>query len=301
MVSIIVCTYNRAHYLAETLSHLRSQNADVAVFEVVLIDNNSTDHTKDICDEFLAQNSDFPFRYIAETAQGLSHARNRGIKEAKGDILTFIDDDAFAQSDFVAAISQYFSENKDTIAIGGKIIPKYEEESPRWMSKHLLPLVAALDMGDDTKPFPKGKFPIGANMSIRKEAFEKYGGFDVNLGRKGDALEGSEEKDLFFRIMKSGAKIIYLPLAIVHHIIPAKRVAFDYISKQAIGIGKSESIRTIQQGKSSYLKFLIGELVKWIGTIVLSLMYLFTFAPAKSLMLIRFRFYVTYGIFNHSQ
>ncbi len=296
MVSVIVCTYNRAHYLAETLSYLLRQNASIDTFEVLLINNNSTDTTEEICTQFSAENPTFPFRYIVETTQGLSHARNRGVKEAKGDVLTFIDDDAFAQADFVAAISQYFLENKEIIAIGGKIIPKYEEKAPRWMSKHLLPLVAALDMGDRTKPFPKGKSPIGANMSIRKEAFEKHGGFDVNLGRKGNALEGSEEKDFFFRLTKAGATVVYLPQAVVHHIIPAKRVSDDYIKNQAIGIGKSERIRTQQQGR--FFTFLLGEAIKWTGTLVLSIGYLFTLRPTKARMLIKFRINVTRGIIS---
>lgn len=294
MVSVIVCTYNRAHYLAETLAHLLGQSASIDTFEVVLINNNSTDHTEDICDQFVTENPSFPFRYIIEKAQGLSHARNRGIKEAKGDILTFIDDDAFTQPNYVQVITDHFKANPKTTAIGGKIIPQYEEEAPKWMSKFLLPLIAALDMGDEVKVFPKGKFPIGANMSIRKEAFKKHGDFDVNLGRKGESLEGSEEKDLFFRLIKAGAKITYLPQAGVHHIIPAKRVSMDYIKKQAVGIGKSERTRTQQQGH--LFSFLIGEVFKWAGTLVLSLGYLMMFKPAKASMLIRFRTYVTTGI-----
>lgn len=294
MVSVIVCTYNRAHYLAETLAHLLRQSAAKESFEVVLINNNSTDHTEEICNHFATENPEFSFRYIIEKAQGLSYARNRGIKEAKGTILTFIDDDTFVQPDFVEVITNHFSQHPNTIAVGGRIIPKYEKEAPRWMSKFLLPLVAALDMGDEVKAFPKGKFPIGANMSLRKEAFEKHGNFDVNLGRKGLSLEGSEEKDFFYRLIKARAMIIYLPQAVVHHIIPAKRVSMDYIKDQAIGIGKSERIRTQQQGQ--LFSFLIGEVIKWAGTIVLSLGYLMILKPAKASMLIKFRAYVTTGI-----
>jgi glycosyltransferase involved in cell wall biosynthesis len=296
MVSVIVCTYNRAKYLLETLTHLLKQGADASSFEVLLINNNSTDDTEEICNEFSANNPGFPFRYIVENSQGLSHARNRGIKEAKGDILTFIDDDAFAAPNFIEFIAEYFHKNESTAAIGGKIIPRYEESTPKWMSKYLLPLVAALDLGDEIIPFPNGKFPIGANMSIRKEVFDKYGVFDVNLGRKGDALEGSEEKDLFFRILKSGASINYLPDAVVHHIIPAKRVSQEYIRRQAIGIGKSERIRTKQLNQ--YPSFLLGEVMKWAGTVALSCMYLLKLQPAKASMLIRFRANVTRGIIN---
>ena len=298
MVSVIVCTYNRAHYLAETLAHLLQQNISLNSFEIVLINNNSTDHTESVCNQFSSQNPDFPFRYILEVIPGLSYARNRGIKEAKGEILTFIDDDAFAQPDFVKTIAKYFSKNANTIAVGGKIIPKYEGKPPKWMSKYLLPLVAALDMGNEIKVFPKGKFPIGANMSIRKEAIEKYGSFDVNLGRKANELEGSEEKDFFFRLGKPKAKVVYLPQAVVYHIIPAKRISFEHIKKQAIGIGKSERIRTLKLGQVAYIKFLFAEILKWGITFGLSCMYLSMMKPIKSGMLIRFRFYVTKGIIS---
>lgn len=296
MISVIVCTYNRAHYLADTLDHLLHQSAALSNFEVLVINNNSTDDTEGICKQFSIKNPDFPFRYIVEMAQGLSFARNRGIKEVNGDVLTFIDDDAFAQVDFIKHLHEHFESHAQTMAIGGKIIPKYEDGEPRWMSRYLLPLVAALDMGDRIKPFPKTKFPIGANMSMRKEVFDDYGTFDVNLGRKGSALEGSEEKDLFSRITKSGTNIMYIPQAVVHHIIPSKRVSLNYIKNQAIGIGKSERTRTLQQGQSNYLLFLMGESIKWAGTIVLSIYYLLKLKPAKAGMLLRFRTYVSKGI-----
>jgi len=296
MISVIVCTYNRAHYLADTLDHLLHQSAAIDDFEVLVINNKSTDDTEDVCTQFSTKNPAFPFRYIVEMAQGLSFARNSGIKEAKGDVLTFIDDDAFAQVDFIKHIQEHFESNAQTLAVGGKIIPKYEDGEPRWMSKYLLPLVAALDMGDKIKPFPKSKFPIGANMSMRKEVFDDYGIFDVNLGRKGSTLEGSEEKDLFSRITKSGANIMYIPQTVVHHIIPPKRVSLSYIKNQAIGIGKSERTRTLQKGRSTFLLFLIGESIKWAGTIVLSIYYFLKLKPAKAGMLLRFRAFVSRGI-----
>jgi len=294
MISVVVCTYNRAHYLKDTLVHLQNQDAPLDLFEVLVIDNNSNDHTRQVCETFYEQYKDFPFRYVMETQQGLSHARNRGITEARSDVVTFIDDDAFTTPSFISAITTYMSSHQDVIALGGKIIPRYENNEPKWMSNYLLPLVAALDLGDSVKPFPTNKFPIGANMSIRKGAFVEFGDFNVSLGRKGNSLEGSEEKDLFYRIKKAGHSIIYLPEAVVHHIIPAKRVSLEYIKNQAIGIGKSERLRTQHLGQ--FQKFLFGELVKWGGSLILSLMYILTFRPAKGIMLIRFRLFVTKGI-----
>ena len=139
MISVIVCTYNRAHYLQDTLAHLLKQEMSINEFEVLVIDNNSSDETENICTVISKENPHFPFQFVKEYVQGLSHARNRGVKEANGNILTFIDDDAFAKPDFVKNIAQHFTAHKDTMAIGGRIIPQYESGPPAWMSKHLLP------------------------------------------------------------------------------------------------------------------------------------------------------------------
>ncbi len=153
MVSVIVCTYNRAKYLPNCLKHLADQSADFKEYEVLIIDNNSTDSTAEICKAFLNENKELNIHYFVEKNQGHTFARNRGILEAKGEILSFIDDDAFVKNDFIEHIDQYFSRHKQIMAIGGKIIPVYETEKPKWMSKYLLTLVSAIDLGEKPKAF----------------------------------------------------------------------------------------------------------------------------------------------------
>ena len=100
MISAIICTYNREKYITECLEHLRiaCQNK---MLEVLVVDNNSTDSSASLIKGYLDCHPDFPGRYILETKQGLSHARNRGIKEAKGDILVFLDDDSMVAPDYL--------------------------------------------------------------------------------------------------------------------------------------------------------------------------------------------------------
>ena len=163
------------------------------------------------------------------------------------------------------------------------------------MSKYLLPLVAALDMGSKIIPFPGVKFPIGANMAFRSEVFQRNGDFDVNLGRRGKQLEGGEEKDLFLRMKKHNEAIYYHPEVVVDHIIPQRRLEIDYIRKIAVGVGTSEVNRLAKKAFNEKAGRVVDELVKIGATFVLALYYGVTFQLPKSIMLVRFRFWVISG------
>ena len=199
-LSIVICTYNRNQFLPITLEKAALQVVDFATIEIIVVNNNSTDDTESTCLEFQQSYPDINFKYILETQQGLSYARNRGIYEAEGDVICFIDDDAYVDPHFSENLISYYDNHPNVFSTGGRIIPIYEGSEPDWMSQYLLPLVAALDLGEGVKKFKSGKYPIGANMAFRKQVFEKIGFFDTNLGRKGDQLESGEEKDLFKRL-----------------------------------------------------------------------------------------------------
>lgn len=297
-VSVIVCTYNRDQYIRKTLECLRNQTRQPDEFEVLVINNNSTDQTAAVCSAFLEEHNLDHFHYYVEESQGHTFARNRGISEAKGNILAFIDDDAFVYSDYITGIISSFQNYPDAVALGGKIMPIYESgQAPKWMSKFLLPLVAALDMGEQVKPFRKGKFPIGANMAFRKNVFEKYGLFDVRLGRRGFAgLEGGDEKDVFHRLNKDSQIIIYDPNVRVDHIIPEKRVQLSYVKGLALGVGTSEKKRLKNQGNVVLLQKWWEEGVKLAGTMLLFAFYLISLRPTAAVMLLRFRFWVIKGL-----
>ena len=295
MVSVIVCTYNREQYLPKTLGHLKHQSAASEDYEIVIINNNSTDSSDQICQNFMIENPDLNISYHIEYNQGHTYARNRGIKESKGELLAFIDDDAFVDQDYTKNIAAFFIQFSDVAAIGGKITPIYETEEPKWMSKHLLPLVAALNMGNSIVEFKKRKFPIGANMVYRATVFEKYGLFDVTLGRRGDGLEGGDEKDLIFRI-KAEEKVYYVPSISVDHIIPAKRLEMSYIRGMAMGVATSEIKRLKKEGVQGFLGKIFEEFFKFAGTLVLAFKYFILFDFQKATMLLKFRYWVLKGL-----
>jgi len=297
MLTAIICTYNRAKYIGNLLESIAANDLEKSEYEILLVDNNCTDNTREICETFAEAHKDVQFRYTNEPEQGLSAARNRGIKEAKGDILVYVDDDALVDTWYLRTIADYMYAHLEISAIGGKIIPLYETEEPKWMSPYTKTLLTAwMDFGDEIRPFPRGKFPGGGNSAYRAEVFEKVGLFNTELGRKGDSLMGAEEKDIYDKMEALGMKYMYVPAMTLHHIIPQRKLENDYFDKWTYQIGLSEQKRTKAIGKGKYIKRLVNEGIKWGGTVVLLCLYTISFQPAKGWKLIQFRSNVTKGL-----
>lgn len=295
MLSVIICTYNRDKYLRETLERLAA-NTYRGDWELLLINNNSTDSTADICRSFAEQYPSVPFRYMVETNQGLSYARNRGMHEAKGDWLVFLDDDAFVESNYLSRLTDYISQLPDMAAFGGRIFPLFEAGTePEWLCDWNRSWLSALDKGTDVATFVGNEYPIGANMGISRSMADRSGDFDTTLGRSGKNLIGGEEKDYFNRIKAQGGKIYYLPEIAVQHCIPPSRTTDDYICRLGDGVGASERMRTLHSG---YAKRIVQELVKWAATIVLWGGYLCSGRVACGNSLVRFRYHVSKGLLS---
>lgn len=299
MLTAIICTYNRAKYIGPLLESIAANDLPKAEYEILLVDNNCTDNTREICETFAEAHPEVSFRYTTESEQGLSAARNRGIKEAKGDIIVYIDDDALVDPHYLRDYAEWFSAHPDTMACGGPIIPLYETQEPEWMSPYTRALLTAwMDYGDTPREYPKGRFPGGGNAAYRKSVFEKVGYFNTELGRKGDSLMGAEEKDIFDKMHALGMQILYLPTPVLHHIIPQKKLEKDFFDRWTLQIGMSERKRTLAISKTKYLKRLLSEAVKWGGTIVLLCYYTISFHPAKGWKLVLFRYNVTRGLLS---
>lgn len=295
MISIIICTYNRDCYIKKTLDCIAACCADKADYEIILVDNNSTDHTAERCREFeLERGNELNYRYVVETKQGLSNARNRGIAEAQGEMLVFLDDDAFVAKDYLRNLKKHIEEMPDLAAFGGKIDPYYESgKAPEWMSKWSYTWVSAIDYGKNVTPFKGKAYPIGANMGINAKIAKEAGGFNPNLGRSGKNTMAGEEKDIFNKIRKMGKEIIYFPDVKVEHCIPEKRLTMEFIRSIGDGVGKSEKQRTLDISKLAYIKRLFLEIIKWGGTIALWIIFAFRGEKKKGDVLVMFRKRVT--------
>lgn len=297
MLTVIICTYNRAKYIGNLLDSIAKNDIDKSEYEIVLVDNNCTDNTHAICDAFSRVHPEITFRYVVEPEQGLSAARNKGIHEAKGDILVYIDDDALVDTDYLRIYAEHFADNPKTMAAGGPIEPLYETSVPAWMTSYTKALLTGwLNYGDSIRVFPEGHYPGGGNAAYRKEVFEQVGLFNTTLGRKGSSLMASEEKDIFDKMHSLGMTVLYLPTPVLHHIIPQSKLEKPYFDKLTYQIGVSERQRTLAISRTKYIKRLLSEAVKWAGTIMLFGGYTLQGHPNKGYKLILFRCNVTKGL-----
>lgn len=296
-LSVIICTYNREKYIYNALKSIAEQEFPFSDYEIILVNNNSTDNTENICKDFERDYPQVDFRYFIETNQGLSYARNRGIKESLGDVLVFVDDDATVFDGYLKSIVDFFTEYTSVLVCGGPIEPVYESGKPSWISHFTNQLIGgALYEGDKIKPFKNGKYPGGGNSALRKIAFEKYGLYNPDLGRKGASLIGAEEKDFYDRMQKDGQPIYYLPQMGIYHYIPEKKVTQQYFNELTYSIGKSERIRTKGVSCAAYYKRMLSEFIKWGASILLFVLYFISLNPSKGVKLLQFRKNVTKGL-----
>lgn len=296
-VSFIICTYNRAFYLEDTLSSLLEfSNPDFA-YEFVVIDNNSKDHTAQVVNKYreVAGSKGTELNYFKETKQGLSHARNRGIREAKAGCLVFFDDDIRATKSLIPSWCTFFEQHPEALAAGGKIHVQFDAPRPEWMSHFLLPLLGHHDLGNRQKEYPPGKYPFGGNMGFRKSIFEKTGFFNTDLGRRGNELNAAEEKELFQRVRKLSYPIHYLPNAFLYHRVDSSRLTVDFIRKQALGLGRSMKLQLQDATVTTFFKNWIIELGKFMATFPIGLGYLLMLQGAKAELLFRFRWWILKG------
>jgi len=269
-------------------------------YEIVLVNNNSTDKTEELCKAFQEKYPDVQFNYCFEGQQGLSYARNRGVKESRGELLVYVDDDATVFPDYLKAYDDFFNRYSSELVAGGPIIPRCEVALPEWVSHYTKVLLTAyLYKGEKIIPFKHGLFPGGGNSCYRAEVFEKIGLFNVELGRKGIGLIGAEEKDFFSRLFAVKKKVWYVPQSGIYHYIPARKLTEEHFHKLTYSIGVSERIRTLSLSKMSYAKRLFQEKIKWAASIVLFCKFLITGNYSKGKKLLEFRYNVTKGLLGY--
>lgn len=296
-ISTIICTYNRQEYIVQCLESIVQQTLDKQLYQIVIIDNNSTDQTPQLCHDFIARYPEYDINYVVEKEQGLSAARNRGIAEAKYDLINYTDDDAEMSPEYLESLLDYLNSHPEIWGVGGKIIAQYENnQRPNWMSRYLEGTVGTTFLGNHIKPYSKGQFPPGNNMTYRKIAFEKYGYFDNNLGHKGNNLTRCDEKDIAEILQNNGHTLIYHPQALIYHHVPNARLSDSYQRRQHIGMGLGERKRMEKKGNIALVKTALSYTFKLGASIILALKYLLieqNYDKAKMIFL--FRYYALGG------
>lgn len=238
-ISVIICTHNRASLLSDSIQSFFAMDLEGIDYELLIIDNASTDQTRRINQEWvLPQNT---MRYIYEPQPGLSHARNTGIKQAKGEIIAFVDDDIYFDTQWLKGIVKVFESHPEIACVGGKSIPKFEGKKPEWITDQLLTIYGSTNSGDKEKLMNFPEHPFGLNMAFRNDVFGLVGFFNPKLGRKKTSLLSCEEVDLFYRINQAGLKTWYTPHAIIWHRIPSERTEKNWILQRYFWQGRSEA------------------------------------------------------------
>jgi glucosyl-dolichyl phosphate glucuronosyltransferase len=281
-ITVILCTYNRCGDLARALDSVMASEMPASVlWEVLVVDNNSSDQTRELIEDFCRR---YPgrLRYLSEPQPGKSYALNAGIREASGDVLAFADDDANVEPTWLWNLTQSLN-NGEWAGAGGRIILGWPSSLPSWLStegpysRHCFP---GFDHGLQAKALNAP--PFGANMAFRKEMFDKYGLFRTDLGPSAvsDVPPHSEDTEFGRRLIAGGERLRYEPGAIVYHPVSEKRINKNYFLKWRFDLGRA-NIRVL--GIRPGTKWFIDAIPLYLfrGFAAWTTRWMFAFGPSR--------------------
>lgn len=240
--SVIICTYNRSELLRDSIISVQAQDFPVEQFEIVVVDNNSTDGTANVVRE-IATVSSVKIKYIFEGKQGLSCARNTGIMASIGEIVVFTDDDIDADPHWLSEIIAAF-DGDEVACVGGPIKPIWPFEKPQWLSEKWQVYLGVYDYAEaiESRELRGPCYPCGVNVAFRRSIFSEVGMFSTALGRVGDSLLSNEESRICYAIEKNGKRIRFAPQAVIYHKISARRLTKQWFYRRMYWQGRSDAI-----------------------------------------------------------
>ncbi len=236
-LDILLPTYNRAGYLRECLQSVFSAAAPASMeWRVTVLDNNSSDDTRAVAEEFIAQHGERRIRYLFEKKQGKSHALNTGLRETDRTIIGLIDDDEHIDGQWLQVIEKWFA-NGAVDYIGGPCLGLWRAERPDWIPPHFEGVISA----DNPEEIPREPIPFGdprvffrgGNAVLRKAVFDRIGNYDSKLGRFAEGLGSCEDHDIYNRLMAGKFKGMYVPELVIYHVVPPERLTRKYYRRWA--------------------------------------------------------------------
>lgn len=276
-VSIVISTYNRCELLDGALQALLNQAPAGPAYEILVVDNNSTDQTRAVVEALAAQNPQ-KLNYIFEPRQGLSYGRNAGIAAAKAEVVAFTDDDVRVAADWVERIREGFAANPEVDFLGGKVVPRWPAAPPPWLTRENWAPLALLDYGDQQFVVDSEKqlCLIGANFAFRRRAFEKVGLFKTDFQRVKDGVGSLEDHEFLLRLWAVGGRGLYLPGLITTAEIEPERMEKQYHRKWHAGHGRfyaalhSEEVERSKLGRflgvpAHFYRQALTDLAGWLG------------------------------------
>ncbi|MES9901306.1 MAG: glycosyltransferase family A protein [Sedimenticola sp.] len=228
--SLVIVTRNRASTLSESVHYALAQNYPDLDYELLVVDNGSTDDTWDVLNGLHAKTGNRVQIYKEERA-GISYARNKGIAEARGEWLLFLDDDAWASSDLLQNYSDLIARHTDAVAWGGGAKLRYPSKIPLCWSQQFDGMLSALDLGVSAKLLQFPEIPYGLNMLIKHGVLDALGGFREQI------TFGGDETDLFWRMTEAGYGIRYAPDCMVTHAVDFSRFSIAWLLSAAYRSG----------------------------------------------------------------
>lgn len=277
-VSIIIPTYNREELLGLTIESCINQTYPKDKFEIIIADNNSTDNTKSVVEEW-ANKSPVPLKYLFEPRQGAHFARNTAAKQSQSDILYFTDDDMIADKDLLVNIVKVFDLDYNIALVGGKVLPKWEFNPPEWLEKYFKN--GSLSLIEKSEKLIIASYDIGIyschQAMLRKVLFE-CGGFNPDIEK--DTLVGNGETGLNIKVLDAGYNFAYTGEAVSYHIIPRSRMTQKYLNKRFSNQANCDSFTTFRKNENSkksllklilyshipnFLKYMTGSVLKRIS------------------------------------
>ena len=245
MTSVVICAYTtkRWEQLQAAVESVAGQSADVEI--VIVVDHD--DVLLDMCVATWPNHRVVPNQF----AQGLSGARNTGVSHTTGEVIAFLDDDAFAESGWLDALTAGLAQ-QSVGGVGGHVTPVFAAAPPSWLPPEFWWVVGCSYVGLPTEA-REVRNPIGANMAFTRSVFEHVGGFREEIGRVGTIPLGCEETELSIRARADGFSIWYLPTAIVHHSVPAERLTLRYFLRRCYAEGLSKALVSALAGRADGL------------------------------------------------
>jgi glycosyltransferase involved in cell wall biosynthesis len=235
-VSVVISTYNRCSVLPLALESLLHQETPGFSYEVIVVDNNSTDNTRSVIQSF-EKLSDGKLQHLFEAKQGLSYGWNTGIDASRSPIIAFTDDDLVMPTDWVANVKRAFDQHPEVSFIGGRVLPIWPHEPPRWLTRVLWAPLALQD--SDEEFYTDEQRPVClVHKYFRREAFEAVGKFKPELGRINDSIGSLEDDELQRRLWKSGRRGLLVPFITVNSPVAAERMTKKYYRRWFTGRGR---------------------------------------------------------------
>jgi glycosyltransferase involved in cell wall biosynthesis len=231
--SILICTHNRSRYLADVVESLRAQEYERDAYEVVVVDNASTDDTLQVVEQ-LQSDGDLIVRYIYEPQLGVSHARNTGAQAIQSDVIAYVDDDSIVDVGWIKALADVFESDDHVVCVGGRIELWWDNPRPDWLPVELEGYLGRTPfIGDTAQEYPEGVFPFSGNMAIRRDALEAVEGFDSRFGRVGSRLRAHGETRMS-DCLRAVGKVMFAPHALIYHRVLPGRGTRKYFLRRGL-------------------------------------------------------------------